>query len=195
MSRWRSPNPPGAAQLFGNAGISWWIAGGWAIELFTGIKVRDHSDLEVGCFRADVELLLDQLPGWDLFIARDGRLEPLGANSLTELGVHSIWCRPSGSEHWVIEILIEERDGMDWTYRRDRRIRHSIVGLASRSREGLPYLCPEIQLLYKSKESRPKDDADFAVAWPLLDANAKAWLAAAVCSVSPSCAWNMAGQG
>lgn len=35
--------------------VTWRIAGGWAIELFVGRSVRDHSDLEIGCFRPDVE--------------------------------------------------------------------------------------------------------------------------------------------
>ena len=191
MGNWQSPNPKGAAHLFRNGAISWRIAGGWAIELFVGSSVREHSDLEVGCFRADVGILVKHLPGWELFIARDRCLTPLSANLLTDRDFHSIWCRPSGSQSWVIEIILEDRDGTDWTYRRDRRIRRPVSGLARHTREGLPYLSPEVQLLYKSKEPRPKDDADFSVAWPLLDANAKAWLAAAVGSVSPQCAWNM----
>lgn len=33
-------------------GAAWWIARGWAIELFVGKPVREHSDLEIGCFRS-----------------------------------------------------------------------------------------------------------------------------------------------
>ncbi len=46
--------------------VKWWIAGGWAIELFVGRSVRGHSNLEVGCFRLDFEHVIAQLPGWEL---------------------------------------------------------------------------------------------------------------------------------
>ena len=191
MGRWHSPNPAGAAELFRGATTPWWIAGGWAIELFVGSEVREHSDLEVGCFRPDVPMLAAQLSGWELFAAIDGSLEPFDASSIADSNVHSIWCRPAGSEYWVLEILIEERDGTDWTYRRDNRIRFPVANLARQSGTGLPYLCPEVQLLYKSKEPRAKDDVDFAVAWPLLDTSAQNWLATTVRSVSPRCKWNL----
>src|SRR2546428_112075 len=117
MSRWRSPRPTVVADLMCSVSVEWWIAGGWAIELFLGRSVRDHSDLEIGCFRPDLGNVVAQLPGWDLMVARDGRLESLRAASLAEPSVHSIWCRPSGSNYWVIEILVEDRDDTDWIYR------------------------------------------------------------------------------
>src|SRR5690349_16504078 len=32
---------------------AWWIAGGWAIDLFLGRVTREHSDLEIGIWRDD----------------------------------------------------------------------------------------------------------------------------------------------
>jgi hypothetical protein len=124
-------------------------------------------------------------------VARDKRLEPLRAGSTADPTVHSIWCRPSGSDHWVIEILLEDRDEAHWTYRRDPRIRRPVTQVFARNNAGLPYLRPEIQLLYKSKSPRPKDSTDFAAAWPFLDSEAKTWLASAVRSASPACPWDL----
>lgn len=44
--------------------------------------------------------------------------------------------------------------------------------------DGLPYLAPELQLLYKSNDVRPKDDADAAIVIGLLDPERRGWLAA-----------------
>ena len=44
------------------------------------------------------------------------------------------------------------------------------------SSSGIPILAPEIQLLYKAKWHRPKDEHDFGQALPLLDATRRAWL-------------------
>jgi len=54
------------------------------------------------------------------------------------------------------------------------------------STDGLPYLAPEIQLLYKSKDRRQRDDADFAVIEPLLPVDARRWLQDVLELVAPS---------
>lgn len=191
MSKWRSPPPKAAAELLKHVAVHWWIAGGWAIDLFVGTQTREHSDLEIGCFRSDVAAIVARLAGWDLRTAKDGVLKPFDAVCLDTAQVHSVWCRPSGSQHWVIEILIEDREGAEWRYRRDARIRRAAEGIFVRTREDLPYLRPEIQLLYKSKWPRPKDDADFATAWPLLTDEPKQWLARAILLASPDCRWRL----
>jgi hypothetical protein len=50
-------------------------------------------------------------------------------------------------------------------------------------------LAPELVLLYKSKAPRPDDEADFRAARPLLDAEARAWLRAALLAAAPGHAW------
>ena len=174
-----------------NLSAGWWIAGGWAIELFVGRPLRDHSDLEIGCFRTDVERVIAQFPGWVLMAAREKVLEPFSSQCLTDPTMFSIWCRPSRWDHWAIEILLEDRDGQEWAYRRDGRVRRSVEDIVLHNQSGIPFLCPEIQLLYKSKSPRPKDYFDFGEAWPMLGMCAKDWLANALRIASPSCAWNL----
>ena len=43
-----------------------------------------------------------------------------------------------------------------------------------------PVLAPEVQLLYKSKSLRPRDEHDFANTLPLLNQERREWLAAAL---------------
>jgi len=54
---------------------------------------------------------------------------------------------------------------------------------------GIPYLVPEIVLLFKAKHARPKDGADFDEMLPHLESSAKAWLADALARVHPGHAW------
>jgi hypothetical protein len=61
--------------------------------------------------------------------------------------------------------------------------------LIERTAEGIPYGRPEVVLLYKAKHTRPKDDADFAAALPLLDAARRDWLRDALELVHPGHRW------
>ena len=53
----------------------------------------------------------------------------------------------------------------------------------------MPYLVPEVVLLFKAKHDRPKDHADFAGVLPLLDPARQAWLASALARVHPRHRW------
>ena len=50
-------------------------------------------------------------------------------------------------------------------------------------------LCAEIQLLYKAKSVRPRDQADFNQSVPALDATTREWLATALEIAHPGHAW------
>jgi hypothetical protein len=190
MSRWRNHHPRWIAELLQPLSAKWWLCGGWALELFAAQPIREHSDLEIGCFRSDILAVIAILPGWDVQIARNKALSPFDATTvLSDKSAHGLWCRRAGGELWDLEILLEERDGEEWVYRRDNRIRRAVNDLCCVHPEGIAYLRPEVQLLYKSRTTRPKDDEDFRVVWPLLDAHEQAWLANAIRLTAPECEW------
>jgi len=85
--------------------------------------------------------------------------------------------------------MIGESDGDEWVYRRDPRIRLPLVRIGRQSDSGLPYLAPEVQLLFKAKQQRAKDEADFARVEPLLDANSRSWLRGALQLTHPDHPW------
>ena len=58
-----------------------------------------------------------------------------------------------------------------------------------RDRQGIPYLAPEVQLLYKSRRARPHDEADFARVAPTLDLAAREWLRDALAISEPGHRW------
>jgi len=74
-------------------------------------------------------------------------------------------------------LLDTERD--EWVFKRDPTIRGHLDEMSRCTASGVPYLAPEIQLLYKAKpETLAKDQADFEAAMPLITEPACAWLLA-----------------
>src|SRR5688572_32870582 len=111
------------------------------------------------------------------------------ADLLKPLDVHSIWCRPTAADPWTIELMLDEADDDTWVYRREPRIRRPMSTVVRQSPDALPYLAPEIQLLYKSKGPRERDDVDFAQISPLLAADARMWLHDALELTAPDHKW------
>jgi hypothetical protein len=85
--------------------------------------------------------------------------------------------------------MLDQCDQDRWVFRRDPRIQRPLATVIKRSPEHVPYLAPEIQLLYKARIVRPQDQADFDRVAPQLDANARAWLNSALCRVEPDHKW------
>jgi hypothetical protein len=103
--------------------------------------------------------------------------------------VHSLWCRPTAGDLWTIELVLDEADGDTWVYRRESRIRRPMSTVVRHSPDRFRYLAPEIQLLYKSKAPRERDEADFAQVCPLLARDARRWLHDALELTTPDHKW------
>ncbi|HYA09287.1 MAG TPA: hypothetical protein VEG24_06825 [Gaiellaceae bacterium] len=159
MSGWEALRPEDAVKVLDAFEGPWWIAGGWALDLFAGRALRPHEDLDVMVLRRDAERLPAALPGWEL--------EDKGS---------SLWSRPREAERWHLEFVLDDADGDTWRYRRDARVTRPLGSL------GAPRgpLAPEVVLLYKAKDDGEKARFDFAGVVPLLPPDARAWLRGAV---------------
>ncbi|MFJ7904030.1 nucleotidyltransferase domain-containing protein [Streptomyces sp. NPDC096198] len=178
--------------MFARADFPWWIAGGYAIELAVGHELRPHGDIDVLVLRRDQARVRVLLTGWDLYVADppgQGRLRPWPAEETLQPPLHDIWCRRTPQTPWSVQLMLDEAEGTQWVSRRDPGIRLPIDRLGRTSETGIPYLAPEVQLFYKAKATRDKDETDFAAALPLLDAPARAWLADAINVISPDHPW------
>ena len=82
----------------------------------------------------------------------------------------------------------EPHDGDTWICRRDDRIRRPYAAVI-RAGTGIPYLAPEVALLFKAKGSRPKDEADFDSVLPMLTIDQRRWLDDALALVHPDHQW------
>lgn len=166
---------------------AWGIAGGWALDLHLGKQSRPHDDIDVLLPLADYGSVYARLAAdWELHLAEKGRLTRLGpADRLTE--ETDIWARRDSYSPWAFQLmLIDVADGW-WTYRRERSVRRPAAELFLRSEGGIPYLRPEIQLLYKggSVSVRDKDQKDLETMLPSLNEGERAWLRDALRSQFP----------
>lgn len=161
------------ASLMKDFNKPWGIAGGWAIDLFIGSITRKHEDIEIAIFREDQCCIQKYLAGWNFKKVKQGKIEPWGNGERLELPVHETYAERDDQK---IEILLNELDGEDWVFRRDNRIRRPVTQIFMKSPENIPYLSPEIVLLYKSKNPRSKDEIDFHNTIELLDSDRKQWL-------------------
>lgn len=168
---------------------SWWVAGGVAIDLFVGRRTRPHGDLDVEVLARDQEGLHEVFVGWDLAVAHDGRLRQWEPGEQLVPGRGSLWCRPRRDRPWALQVLFADAADGEWVFRRDPRIRRPLPEVIHRATDGVPYVAPEIQLLFKAKAVRPIDQADFDVARPLMNLRAHEWLAAALGIVHPDHPW------
>ncbi len=186
---WQALQPRDAVSLLAGIDVPWWIAGGWALEMFRGTITRPHTDLDVGVLRRDISTVLDRLSSWEMFEAKGGCLTRLPAGALPRVDVYSLWARPTAGDLWAIELMLDEADGDMWVYRRDPRIRCPLATAIRQSADRICYLAPELQLLYKSSTTRDRDDTDFAQTWPLLSDEARQWLRNALALVAPRHRW------
>ena len=174
---WDPPSPAEVAQIFSRCEARWWIAGGYAIELAAGIPVREHGDIDVLLLRPDQHVVQHALPTWQWHAADPpGTLRPWRPGERLPVGIHDIWCRPGNEQPWRIQIMLDEFSAGDWVSRHDRRIRRPVASIGSVTADGIPYLEPEIQLFYKARNPRPKDEIDFAVILPMLTQAQRQWL-------------------
>jgi hypothetical protein len=181
------------APLLAGMAFPWWVAGGWAIDLFVGHQTRLHDDLDVLVLRRDQLAVHQALRGWDLHAADPpGTLRPWAPGETLGASIHDIWCRPAAAAPWAVQLMLADVDatGTRWVFRRDSRVTGSLSSLGRRSAEGITYVAPEVQLLYKAKQAPlPKDEEDFAVALPLLDAPSRRWLTQALITLQPEHPW------
>jgi len=175
------------ASVMAGYGGPWWVAGGWAIDLFLGRETRPHGDLEIGLFREHQAAVRRHLRGWTLSGAVGGAFRPWAEDERIHPPLFQLQAAASGGESPLRQFdlfLDDERDGR-WICRRHPEITVPLdeATLPADPALGLPsvrYLRPEIQLLYKAKHHRPQDEHDFALALPLLSATHRRWLCEAI---------------
>ena len=127
----------------------WFVAGGWAVDLFLGRVTRGHKDIEIAVFRDDQLHVQQYLKEWELrkFIPEGkGRFDPWEEGEWLELPMHEIRARNANNDPPELEILLNEASQGEWLFRRNLEIALPLPKLGLRSGDSIPYLCPQVVL-------------------------------------------------
>jgi len=167
------------AAIFRDIPVQWWIAGGWALDLFLGRTTRAHEDIDLLILRRDQLIVQEHLLAWQLFKTQQPippHLAPWPEGEFLELPICDIWVRRDADSGWAFEIMLMEAEDDRWVYRRFQSVGGRIAGMGLKTETGIPYLAPEIQLLYKSGSCQEKDFEDLLRVLPSLPPERTQWL-------------------
>ena len=145
--------------------------GGWALELWAGESWREHSDIEITCFREDLPDVLPAVARFEIAVARNKVLTPFRPGDALPDPPYSLWLRRHPETLWDFEIVAEARDQRRVGYRRapaDFRASgcNSLCGKRGRTSY---HRAPRSSFCFKTKEPRPRDLEDLRVRIPRLD--------------------------
>jgi len=187
---WQAWTPVQAAEKLADWDATWWIAGGWAIEAFSGVP-RQHEDIDVAIWRKDVPSLRTYLgPAYHCWAAGSGQLRPLTDDepTLPEWS-DQMWVREHAWAPWLADVVASRDAAGDWVFRRDPSFTAPLPDVTWVADDGIRYLNPEMALAWKARLARPKDDADLAAVLLRLAPAARDWLRDTVRRLHPEHHW------
>ncbi|WP_256641210.1 nucleotidyltransferase domain-containing protein [Streptomyces murinus] len=188
-ARWAGAwRPEQIAERLNGVSAPWCVAAGWALDLFRGEQTRDHGDLELAVPAAAFAEIRDRFPEYAFDAVGSGKVwADAGAEELA--GTHQTWLRDPASGQFLLDVFREPHDGGTWICRRDQSLRLPYDAIIERTADGIPYLIPELVLLFKAKATRPKDQADFEGILPLLSQARRDALSTWLTRVHPGHGW------
>jgi hypothetical protein len=188
-AEWDAWTPQEAARRLAGVEVPWAVAAGWAIDLFLGSERREHEDLEIAVPADRFHEIASALDDLDFHAVGPGLATSVAeAPELLET-THQTWGLDRAANVWRIDVFREPHDGDNWLARRDESIRLPYDKLIEHTADGIPYVRPEVALLFKAKQARPKDEGDLAAVLPHLTAERRQLLAGWIAQVHPGHFW------
>jgi hypothetical protein len=184
---WSPWRPRELADRLRGVAVPWYVAGGWALDLYRGFESREHEDLEIGVPADGFAAIRSALGDLEFDVVLDGRRWPLDSPAFASS--HQTWGRDPASGAYRLDVFREKHDGDTWICRRDESIRRNYAEIILRNADGIPYLAPEIVLLFKARWARPKDDEDLRGVLPSFDRERRSALRDLVAQVHPGHRW------
>jgi hypothetical protein len=184
---WDAWSPREVTERLSGVDVPWGVAAGWALDLFRGEVTRSHEDLEITVPGDRFGSIREALGGYGFDVVGSGHRWPLQSDAFDVM--IQTWVRELDTGIYRLDIFREPHDGDVWVCRRDPSIRLPYDEVIVRTPDGIPYVVPEIVLLFKAKHDRAKDHADFAGVLPSLDRTRREWLASALERVHPGHPW------
>lgn len=188
-ARWSHCWTPGevASRLSGLV-APWCVAAGWALDLFRGTRTREHGDIEIAIPAASFAEVRGRFPGYVFDAVSGGRIWENATPEVLAV-THQTWLRDPSTGGYLLDVFREPHDGQTWICRHDETIRLPYSEIIHRTPAGIPYLAPELVLLFKAKHARPKDQADFDATVPHLTPGQRRTLAGFLARAHPGHRW------
>lgn len=180
-----------ARELAGLA-VPWYVSSGWALDLFLGRVTRLHHDLDIVVARADQLALHEYMTarGWRFVTPFEKRFSVWGPHMRLEAPRHQAHAHRNGA---FLDFLLTDIENGIWKYRREPSIVQAMERVAMKTPEGIPFLAPEVVLLFKSQNTshkeRDKDGTDFEAVVSHLEPVRRAWLRWALYATAPEHPW------
>jgi hypothetical protein len=179
LGPWQPMTLDDAVAAFRRVPVRWWVCGGYALELHVDRTWRSHDDIDIGVLRGDLPRLRTVFVQWEIHVAAGGVLSSWdGHEPRLDRSENNLWCRRGPRAPWSLDVTVGDGDVRQWVYRRDPTIQVPWSEAVLHSASGVPYLAPELQLLFKSSRPRPKDTVDAAEVIPHLEPARRRRLAA-----------------
>jgi len=188
-ARWSSCwTPSEVAQRLDGIGTPWYVAAGWALDLFRGQQARAHGDIEIAIPAMSFPEVRHRFPRYVFDAVGSGRVWE-DATPEVLAAVHQTWVRDPGTGNYLLDVFREPHDGDTWICRRDEGIRLPYSDIIHHTQDGIPYLVPELVLLFKAKHARRKDRSDFETTLPHMAPAQREALAELLDRVHPGHPW------
>jgi hypothetical protein len=185
--------PDGVRALMDGFDRPWWIIGGWSIEAFTGVP-REHEDMDISLMSSDATAFRMFIGDrWNLWNVDDGWFRPFDDRFPDIRPDSQLWMRRDATSPWVLDVpLTPDTDGR-WTNKRHLAHTERLEDVTWVADDGLRYARPEVSLMFKARQDRPKDVRDAEIALPMLDERARQWLRETVAQWDPQHPWVSGG--
>ncbi|WP_406140509.1 nucleotidyltransferase domain-containing protein [Streptomyces sp. NBC_01089] len=198
-------HPQEVAALLSGVTVPWYVAAGWALDLFRGEQSREHDDIEIAVPAARFPEIRNRLTGGagpDSRTAAGGFgtagfvFDAVGSGRIWEAAPAEVldvtrqtWLRDRATGAYLLDVFREPHEGDIWLCRRDPAIRLPYSAVIRRTASGIPYPAPELVLLFKAAHTRPKDQRDFDATLPLMSAAQRTALAGFLTRAHPGHIW------
>ena len=182
--------------------FSYAVCGGFALDLFLGYETRTHDDIDILAFWEDRETIITymQSKGYIVYeMLGGGKVHRITDIRVQEKLRKNIFCCTEDCElvrlydtdepdvYWLdfqhtglsklnyIEFLFNERTEDEFVYGRGERVRRKLTN-ALLETDGVPYLAPELCLLFKSTDiERDGYQQDFELTIGKLSTEQRTW--------------------
>lgn len=201
-----------ANEILQNQGFEYAFCGGWAIDLFIGAETRKHSDIDILAYWSERDIIIHYMQslGFQVYeMLGDGKAhyitdvrnqikikrnifcctqdcEMLCLWETNETDVYFIDFKHTGQTKLnFIEFLFNDKEKNDLLYARNHAVKLALSDAILYS-GNLPYLSPEMCLLYKSTEiEREGYQSDYDNAMANMNQQQKHWLDNALTTLYP----------